>query len=609
MRLSAPSSVMLSLMLLGSLSFSQTAGKSGVHSNRAPEAAAALSIQQQHALWTIRELFVVSKGLRGEAVRIRSGAQIADVLWDYDQPRAREYFAELLHQLNSAQLAGDQRSLPLAAKSQLRRAIMAMIARRDPAMAERLLETYRKSEKTDELDASLYPETASNIAASDLQRAVAMLRRSMSERITPEFVSALRVVRESSPATANEMFYQAMTLSAANDSEAFGKSLPLLASYVFTAHSNLPDSSLQQNGSTLQEGDSGNTPAPSDTPAAPLADIGLINNFLNFAFQALLPKDILASRGASVPGLPAYAALLQLLPYYEQYLPQQASVIVEGFNRLAAAIRDPAKRALLVNLVGEVTPNQIVEAGATLIKSDEKDIVYHRASLQASRHGDFEQALSIAGSIQDEKLRQDADSVARTEAAVSLLSKGDLDSAYTATLSIPLLRQQVAMFAEIMRVLIKRKEMVRAGQILDSATRVVEKAEDTPDKVGALLLLTEISAQIDGSREITILQLAVSAISGFDRADNAKRDALGTPVSPGAKGAEATPNISWFNFQGSFGLLARADFDTALALAQSLRPQELSIGAQLAACQGVLMRKDRAPEKRPSPPSVDRNKS
>jgi hypothetical protein len=588
------SAVVCILILCSFGSFGQPAQKPAVSSNSREKATAALSNQQQHALGTIKELFAVSKGIRNEAARIRTGAQIADVLWDYDQPHAREYFRELLHQLDPTQPARDDSGLPPAAKSQLRRAIMAMIARHDPTMAERLLETYRKSEKTNELDPSLYPETAANIAASDLQRAITILRRSLSERITPEFMNSLRAIRESSPATANELFYQAMTLSAANDSEAFGKSLPLLASYVFPVQSNLASSSLEQNGSNSQEGDSGN-----GNPSAPPADIELINNFLNFAFQALLPQESLASQGPSGPGLPAYAALLQLLPYYEQYLPQQASVIVEGFNRLAAAVRDPAKRALLVNLVGQVTPNQIVQGGATLVKSDEKDIVFHRASLQASRHGDFEQALSIAGSIQDEQLRRNAESVARTEQAASFLSKGDLDDAYTAILSIPLLRQQAAMFAQIMRALIKKKDIFRAAQILDNATRVMEKAPDTPDKVSALLLLCQISSQIDGSQGTTILQLAVSAINSFDRVDNAKRDALGTPVSPDAKRAEAATNLPGFNFQGSFGLLARADFDTALALAQSIRPQELSIGAQIAACQGILNHKEQDPEKRP----------
>jgi hypothetical protein len=162
------------------------------------------------------------------------------------------------------------------------------------------------------------------------------------------------------------------------------------------------------------------------------------------------------------------------------------------------------------------------------------------------------------------------------------------------------------MFAQIMRALIKKKDIVRATQILDNATRVIEKAPDTPDKVSALLLLFQISAEIDGSQGITILQLAVSTINHSDQSDNVKRDTLGTPASPDAKRAEAATNLPGFNFQGSFGLLARADFDTALALAQSIRPQELSIGAQIAACQGILNRKEQDREKRPSPASVHR---
>src|SRR5215472_12007916 len=479
---------------------------------------------------------------------------------------------------------------------------MGMIARRDPTLAQRFLQAYTRSQKPDQVDPSLYAETATNMAARDLQRAVATLRASMSGGITREFLTSLRLIRELDPAAANDLFYKAMVFSAANDSEAFAKSLPLLASYVFDVQSTA-SFQLPQDSSNPQDGDTGSTPVS----AAKSVDVGLINNFLSFAFQALLPQDSLASRGPSGPGLPAYVALMQLIPYYEQFQPQQASVIVAGFNELAAAIQDPAKRALLVNLAGKVTPNQIVQAGASLINSDEKDIVYERASLQESRRGDFEQALSIAGSIQDEKLRREAQSVARTEAANSAISKGDFDTAYISILSIPILRQQAAMFAQVMRALAKKNDVVRAGQILDMALRVMEKAPETPDKVRALLLLFEVGRQIDESRAMTILQLAAAAINGSDWSDSAKRDAPGASVAGDGKRVDAS-SFSWFNFQGSFGLLARTDFDTALALAQSLRQQELSISAQLAACQGILNRKDLAPGKKQPPAGVHRGK-
>jgi len=597
----ARNSVMLVLMLFSLAGAGQPARRPAVSSSNQPDAAA-LSNKRQHALWTVKELFAVSKALRNEATKIRIEGQIADILWDYDQARAREYFAESLHQLDSSQSAGDGTSLTLSAKLELRRALMGMIARRDPTLAQRFLQAYTRSQKPDQVDPSLYAETATNMAARDLQRAVATLRASMSGGITREFLTSLRLIRELDPAAANDLFYKAMVFSAANDSEAFAKSLPLLASYVFDVQSTA-SFQLPQDSSNPQDGDTGSTPVS----AAKSVDVGLINNFLSFAFQALLPQDSLASRGPSGPGLPAYVALMQLIPYYEQFQPQQASVIVAGFNELAAAIQDPAKRALLVNLAGKVTPNQIVQAGASLINSDEKDIVYERASLQESRRGDFEQALSIAGSIQDEKLRREAQSVARTEAANSAISKGDFDTAYISILSIPILRQQAAMFAQVMRALAKKNDVVRAGQILDMALRVMEKAPETPDKVRALLLLFEVGRQIDESRAMTILQLAAAAINGSDWSDSAKRDAPGASVAGDGKRVDAS-SFSWFNFQGSFGLLARTDFDTALALAQSLRQQELSISAQLAACQGILNRKDLAPGKKQPPAGVHRGK-
>lgn len=607
MHKSASSTVLLSIIFLCSVSLGQATRKPAASSNKTPQAAVILSNQRQRALWTVKELVGVSKGLRDEAAKIRIEAQVADTLWDYDEPRAREYFTESLHQLDASQSAKDDTSLTPAVKLQLCRQVMAMIARRDPALAEKLLRAYARSEKNDHVDPALYAETATNVAASDLRRAITLLQASISGGITREFLISLRRIRELDPAAADDLFYKAMAAAAATDSETFAKSLPLLASYVFDGQSAAARSSPPQEISNPQEGDSGTTLHSFANPVAPAADVGLINNFLSFAFQALLLQDSLASRGPFRPGLPAYVALMQLLPYYEQYQPQQASVIVDGFNQLAAGIRDPAKRALLVNLTGQVTSKQIVQAGASLINSDEKDIVYHRASLQESRHGDFEQALSIASSIQDEKLRQDAESVARTEAATLALSKGDIDAAYASILSIPLLRQQAVMFSEIMRILVKKKDMVRAGQIAGLATRVMEKAQDKPDKVRALLVLFEAGRQIDESWAMTILQLAVSTINRCDWSDSAQGDAPGASAAKQGGRAEA-PSFDKFNFQGSFGFLARTDFDTALALAQSIRQQELSISAQLAACQGILKRKEQEREKKSSEAPTHRDK-
>src|SRR5262249_8955671 len=150
-----------------------------------------------------------------------------------------------------------------------------------------------------------------------------------------------------------------------------------------------------------------------------------------------------------------------------------------------------------------------------------------------------------------------------------------------------------AMFAQMVRALLQKNNTVRAEQILDEATRFLEKAHDTPDKARGLLLLFEIGTQIDDDRGTTILQMAVAAMNASAWTDGDKANATSASALPGGRGAEATSKLFGLNFHGSFALLARTDFDTALALAQSIRQQELSVRAQLAACQGILALRDR----------------
>ena len=47
--------------------------------------------------------------------------------------------------------------------------------------------------------------------------------------------------------------------------------------------------------------------------------------------------------------------------------------------------------------------------------------------------------------------------------------------------------------------------------------------------------------------------------------------------------------VSWLDFNESFPLLARADFDRALRLAQAIRSKEPAMLAQVAACRGILV--------------------
>ena len=142
---------------------------------------------------------------------------------------------------------------------------------------------------------------------------------------------------------------------------------------------------------------------------------------------------------------------------------------------------------------------------------------------------------------------------------------------------MPSLAQRAAVFDQILRALEKRKDISRALEILTEAEKTFEKADDGLDKTRAMLIVAGAAARIDPLRGFDILS---SAIVDLNRAhlDNKSHRAP----------APSDLNSETLYLDQVFAMLARADFDRALQLAQSIDKEELCILAQLAICRGLL---------------------
>ncbi len=530
----------------------------------------------------------ITKTSQDQVFKIEAEAEIADALWDHDRNHARTYFA---HAFRAVDLIGSDQPDPApgangqppvgAIKAELRRRIAALIAGRDPALAQSLANELLQSTPHLPSDLSaLYPGMAITTAATDAARAADLARAALGGGITTAFIQSLIAIRLTAPQLADSLFRESLAV-AASDVDNFGNDLRLLASYVFATPA------------TVTGADIGNDISPNDseTAAGALAASNpeLITDFLDFALQTCLA--IRAENGAhSEPGLISYAPLVQLLPYYEIYLPDTAAAIGAAFNQLVAAVPDAQERALLLNLVSRQATDQIVQAGSSLVKTDQKDLLYERAALQASNKGELEKALTIAGAISDEKIRQRVKTAVYVEAATQALNKGDINRACRYANEISNLLQQSRVFAQVIRTLSGKKELVRANDVLDNAERQIMKAEDGPDKARALLLLSSISLPIDEVRAMTILQLAVVAINHSDFSDGGAKTSTRNIQHKNQSTARILASNS-FSFHQSFGALAGVDFDTALSLAQSIAEREISIRAQIAACRSALQRR------------------
>lgn len=101
-----------------------------------------------------------------------------------------------------------------------------------------------------------------------------------------------------------------------------------------------------------------------------------------------------------------------------------------------------------------------------------------------------------------------------------------------------------------------------------------------------MLIVADAAARLDPIQGFEIMKSAVAAINHADAGSKSDRN--------------AGFDVSLLNFDQGFPLLARADFERTLSLAQGIEKKEASVIVQLAVCRGVLIKPREAPQENDS---------
>jgi hypothetical protein len=195
---------------------------------------------------------------------------------------------------------------------------------------------------------------------------------------------------------------------------------------------------------------------------------------------------------------------------------------------------------------------------------------------QAVNEGEFDRALSLLERMRDATMRAELDSLVRTQAAMMALEKADYAAAYRHAQALSDATQRAFLFAHLAQALRGKKDFARAIEVLTEAERLSQRAEGKQEKVHALLVIASTMASLDTMRGFEILQTAIEAMNRGGKDERTK--------------LAAAFELDRSSLEQSFALLARADFDRAWRLAQTIERKEVSVEAQLAMCLGVLAR-------------------
>ncbi|HEY0081459.1 MAG TPA: hypothetical protein VGB61_01615, partial [Pyrinomonadaceae bacterium] len=311
--------------------------------------------------------------------------------------------------------------------------------------------------------------------------------------------------------------------------------------------------------------------------------------FLNFAYDAFLSLSAPSQSSATNPA--DYLLGQRLLPFFVKYQPERAPM----FRSLLGVIAQKASQNSAIDTVNNLyrpgSPGDVLKQAEAAQDPLQKDLLYFRAVLAATGEGDFDRALSITEQVKDKDFRAGLDALIRFQAANYLNRKGETDAALRYARATPDVRHRAYLLAKVARALFDKKDIARASEVLAEARQSVARADEGGEKAQAWLLIAEVETRLDPARGFEGMEATVKAFN--DIAPETDRATKPSPA-PAFKLSSMLANFFKLerpDFTPSFALLARADFKRAVQLAQTLKKNDLSVHAQLAACGSVLVKR------------------
>jgi hypothetical protein len=403
-----------------------------------------------------------------------------------------------------------------------------------------------------------------------------LIRSSLNGRFGYKHIEALKSLRRGSPALADGLFLHVASSALADSNHLRGK-ICLLATYLFPIIQN----EIKASGNTADV-----------VEPVPQVDPVLARMFLNMVHETFMqrPLEVLASKETESGGFAIpYQTLSELLPYFDQYLPDKSKAIRERFADVIAEIRRTNAQGLAEQMAEETTKALSISEQELLDKAEAADSERMRgkyyaqvAMLALMRDQDFDRALSIASTIGNEEDRRGAILFLTIIASSMALEKGDTDRAYQYSKDLPVSIERAGLLIGVANSLAAKGKNEKAGALLmEVKDQLLNEIDDSKDKVRALILLADVAVSTDPEMAFQAMKLAVEC-------DNRIGPAFEMDGYDLTSGRLVAVAISRFDRNQTFSWLARVDFDRSLSLARLILDREASTVAEMAICRGIL---------------------
>jgi len=571
--------LVIGLNLIGVSAFAvkaQTAGPNSaqIKKKRPPS----LSPIQQRALETLDSLSMQARQIDNPAVRAELQSLIADALWDFDRPTARNIFIDAF---KNARRLEDPDEMTAAQTEILRH-----VWRRDRALAEDLMKQLSTAakEKGDGVgrdfglssqfgmqnsDPAVQQrlELAKSLIEGDPAAAAELISYSLQREVSFAGINQLKRLKATHPETADSIFGRAVTELQSLQPTAAVTAAIAMADYlsptcsVCSQKSPNPAILAAYFPAALRvlRRSIGEVPRPA--PLKPDLQQRVVQYF--HEMQALLALTL--SRFADPVELGElqgiYAERIQTLTPLKQRTMQAVEQQQKSSDRFA----------------------DLFHNAETIAEPDQRDIALANVAQLVLRQDLDEKLLERLEEkielIQSKPLHDKLWSLLKFRQVEKHIKAEELDRAYTSSLKLP----DPVIRAKALRLLAaavakKSSERLTTSGLLIEAFESLKKSEPSIERSQIMFRITSDFIELkDYDQSFATLENSSASLEGLKESDFRET----------ARGA--VPN-SLFDYRGTFGRLGRIDFDTTLFVAESIKWREFRLAAQIVACRSVLSR-------------------
>jgi hypothetical protein len=549
------------------------------------------------ALEMIRGQIDSARNFDDPARRIAVLIRAADLLWPYQQERARAAFNEAFDvAARDFKEKGDEpkrggRALLVETPDQ-RYVVIRAVARRDPAWAKKLTaemlkkdrqeadEATAKNPQADVRTAWKLLDSAAALISSDPDAAGAFATASLSYPASIRLTAFMYKLAEANQKAADQFYAQA--LAAYGDKPL--REFLYLAAYPF---------GLDNSGDMPWSG-------PYVVPANFTPDLSLkrlfVQTLLRRTRQALeTPSD----EGDNYNGFPATGHILQVLtrvePQVQRFLPDLSGAAEQARNDLLSSLSPERQGLFLQPQRDQESPrartfDERLAAAEAEPNVSRRDELLVTAILNAGPAESLERVVKAADKISDSSLRPQLLDWFYFNHAQRAIKDKQYDEATKLASKVQEMDQRAYLYSEIAKESLQKLETrTQAQALLDEIVTTANKGPDTVVTARALLSAAYLYLKLDPGRSISVFGEAVKSINRMESPDFSKQS-LVRKIEGRNFARYASFSAPGFDPESAFREMARVDFDNALSLTNGLADKSLRAQTTLVLTDFCLQR-------------------